>query len=607
MMSTALVMAVGGEQTKMRSATSDPVESGEMTFAQSFGERTGLAVDAQTTNGAGDASSEMRGGKSSGLSKNADALPVVSAGAKANAPVNLRMTEANENVTGTVANGTGKNVAVGTDFVELANDSGRGRSKTTSVQLPADRDEVQTAIGSKVAAQAGVSEAKTTEVAAATGREKQPVGDVEGSEAPGVVSNGMPAAEATALDSLPRASTALADRSPLPTDEVVPIVQNEIVLAGNTKDVASTKKSSRTQESEIGTKTASKITESVKSVGDASIMTGVQGASVAPEQVAAPSGAQPNATGVTAANVSGAFGATAGKIAAKASIAGTDSTGRKETVRAAKDGIEATGQAEDPAVGTTVVTGSGVEIAKAIAVASTAGKDADEKGLGVVGAAAVVHAATGNEAVASGLVPGMTSGHMPAEINGTKVQAGEGSTHAATSQTGLGEQDGSGVAAAETGMSHRTLLATPMALEVGVTNGTQGWLKIRAEMTDGGVVTASLSSATPAGQEMLHRELPALTAYLQEERVTVNTVVVPADVAAGAESRSAGGMNGEGSGQAQQSGRQGSGDERQASVHGTADRADEVPAYMGLNGVGEDGLHPAGMYAGGGSWLNVRA
>jgi hypothetical protein len=203
-------------------------------------------------------------------------------------------------------------------------------------------------------------------------------------------------------------------------------------------------------------------------------------------------------------------------------------------------------------------------------------------------------------------VPGIMPGHMPAEINETKAQAG---VHAVTtSQAGSGEQDGSGAVSSETGMSHRTLLATPTALEVGLANGTQGWLKIRAEMTDGGVVNASLSSATSAGQEMLHRELPALTAYLHEERVAVNTVVVPANAAGGSESRFAEGMSGEGSGQAQEHGsRKSGGDDQQGLIHGTSDRAEEIPNYVSSTGVGDDGLYSAGTYAGGGSWLNVRA
>jgi len=52
-------------------------------------------------------------------------------------------------------------------------------------------------------------------------------------------------------------------------------------------------------------------------------------------------------------------------------------------------------------------------------------------------------------------------------------------------------------------------------------------------MTDGGVVNASVSAVSSAGQEMLHRELPALTAYLQEEKVAVNAVAVHGPSAAG--------------------------------------------------------------------------
>ena len=71
-----------------------------------------------------------------------------------------------------------------------------------------------------------------------------------------------------------------------------------------------------------------------------------------------------------------------------------------------------------------------------------------------------------------------------------------------------------------------TLLgATPTALEVGMVSGTHGWLKIRAEMEDS-VVTASLSARSTVAQEMLHHELPSLTAFLQEERIGGSSLVV---------------------------------------------------------------------------------
>jgi hypothetical protein len=154
------------------------------------------------------------------------------------------------------------------------------------------------------------------------------------------------------------------------------------------------------------------------------------------------------------------------------------------------------------------------------------------------------------------------------------------------------------------GMSHHTLLATPTALEIGVTNGTQGWLKIRAEMTDGGGVNASLSSTSSAGQEMLHRELPILTAYLQEERVAVNGVVVHA--AMGTEPRFAGSMDGQGQRHAEQSHSQTGRDGRQESTQ-ASNVARSVLTHADLNDVGENELLSIGTYTSGGSWLNVRA
>jgi hypothetical protein len=153
--------------------------------------------------------------------------------------------------------------------------------------------------------------------------------------------------------------------------------------------------------------------------------------------------------------------------------------------------------------------------------------------------------------------------------------------------------------------AHKTLVATPTTLEVGIASGTHGWLKIRAEMTGGGVVNASLSTGTSTGQEMLHKELPSLTAYLQSERVAINTVVVQPTMSTGADSRGlAGGMNGDGRG-AQQSGGQG-GENRQNTSTTVLDRTGKDVHYSELSGVGGDELLPSVSYAGG-NWLSVRA
>ena len=77
------------------------------------------------------------------------------------------------------------------------------------------------------------------------------------------------------------------------------------------------------------------------------------------------------------------------------------------------------------------------------------------------------------------------------------------------------------VGPAQPGLAHTTLNASPTVLEVGIPGGSHGWLKIRAEMGEGGNVQASLFAATRAGHETLHRELPELTAFLASEHLTV--------------------------------------------------------------------------------------
>jgi hypothetical protein len=72
----------------------------------------------------------------------------------------------------------------------------------------------------------------------------------------------------------------------------------------------------------------------------------------------------------------------------------------------------------------------------------------------------------------------------------------------------------------------RTLVATPHALEVGIDGGTNGWLRVRAEMDGTGGVSASVMATTASAVEALHKELPALSAYLTHESVGVSSLVV---------------------------------------------------------------------------------
>jgi hypothetical protein len=153
----------------------------------------------------------------------------------------------------------------------------------------------------------------------------------------------------------------------------------------------------------------------------------------------------------------------------------------------------------------------------------------------------------------------------------------------------------------------RMFTATPTTLEVGVPNGTHGWLRVRAEMASGGGVNASVSAISSGGQEMLHRELPSLTAYLQQEKVSVNAVVIHA---AAAESSKVGGsgsdanasMDGGGS---QTPHRNSEGGEKL--VRGGGMFPGRTGESISFTDADKDGSITPVLYDGGGTWLSVRA
>jgi hypothetical protein len=124
-------------------------------------------------------------------------------------------------------------------------------------------------------------------------------------------------------------------------------------------------------------------------------------------------------------------------------------------------------------------------------------------------------------------------------------------------------------------------------------------------MVDSGVVNASVSATTTVGQEMLHRELPSLTAYLQTEKVTVNTVVVHATAAATNDLRGSSGMDSAGGQTPQRNDERG--EPQQYMGKATADSSNEAMAYQNLREADGDASLQRATYAGGGSWLNVRA
>jgi hypothetical protein len=388
-----------------------------------------------------------------------------------------------------------------------------------------------------------------------------------------------------------------------------PVVQKETDTAGKGKEIGSAKKPAKMQESTAMSKTAQKTNRTVVNTIAIEIKpavgSSVEGAIPVVGQAITTGGVSQTEIGKTIKG-SGEAVSAAVKPSTAVAPATTDGSVRMEAAHGPKAtfteseaaGIVADDQASSSKLGTSPE--------KIAAVAIPTGNQGDNK---IPFASELVtgpvHLMSGGFGVSPGIASGVVvPGNMPGDLIATKVPVGGANVHSADLPTGSKEQDGPGLIVGSMGEMPRMLTATPTALEVGIPNGTHGWLKVRAEMADGGVINASVSAASSTGQEMLHRELPALTAYLQQEKVVVNTVVIHTTVAAGVESRDSGaGMNGGSGGQAPQKGTEG-GEQGQNAGQVAWDRSDEA---MGYQEVGEDGSLPHATYASGGSWLSVRA
>jgi hypothetical protein len=103
-------------------------------------------------------------------------------------------------------------------------------------------------------------------------------------------------------------------------------------------------------------------------------------------------------------------------------------------------------------------------------------------------------------------------------------------SHAATDQSPRGLVEGEPAAgqAAAPQADTRTLIANPNVLEVGLTGGAHGWVRVRAEVGQTGEVQASLVAANAGAADALHKQLGAISAYLKKEAVSVSSLVVAA-------------------------------------------------------------------------------
>jgi hypothetical protein len=168
-------------------------------------------------------------------------------------------------------------------------------------------------------------------------------------------------------------------------------------------------------------------------------------------------------------------------------------------------------------------------------------------------------------------------------------------------------------------LSPAMLRATPTSLEVGVATGAHGWLKIRADLTSEGVITASMSGISASVARELRSELPGLTSYLAEERVAVSVLSVDVATASisGAPTHAlmgtGTGLDGDQGGGAGTSQREAETQQHspkpiaaEDEVRGRDSVSPSAVRYGIETSLGDAGLGSPAGYGSGGGWLNVR-
>jgi hypothetical protein len=568
MMSAAMLMMASAEPANVRPMSADqPSEQStgdDISFAKSLSDRVGESVLPRAKSSAEEATIALT-----------DLKAVISA---------KKLDEAAK-----TPEGAGKTVA-GPEI------SGKGGLKSVAAnKLAEPQASVATATQGKIAA----SDSATTKV-------DSPVDESEGAE---VVPSNSPAPNAVlssgATDESPVAPVTIAgaDR-PLVSGADLPAVQKQTESIGKTKEITVSKKAEKAQENATTSKVGQKaVSPAVNTTLKPAPVTGKE--DVPPNvQGAVPGVVVPrNDTGKTTEEDLNKVVLPAMNASPEASFATASALIHKETGQATKAVVQDPETAAPSAVGQPK---SETTQEKSGTVATLAGSDGDSQGQSAPGASTALTHSVAGAVLASGNSPtAIMAGNTSGELTAAKLPVGDAGARTAGMAALSREQNQSGVVAGSINDAPRMLTATPTALEVGIQNGTHGWLSVRAEMADGGVVNASVSATSSTGQEMLHRELPALTAYLQEEKVAVNAIVVHTTPAVAAEGRSSPGTDGAG-GQAQQRGNEG-GDQQQSVRKQTLNDTDGTMTYPGLQGVDEDGLSSLATYESSGSWLSVRA
>ncbi|WP_353062293.1 hypothetical protein RBB77_13400 [Tunturibacter psychrotolerans] len=604
MMSTAILMSMGAEQSTKRPVAQEVDKLEGPTFAQALDARVGIPSETVDKDSAAGAPPELRTTAEATAGPSAWNLEASVGGSAA-------LVEKGS-AAGTLPEGsTPKSELVTKNLIDVPELTAAGKAKTLAGQVVSSGGASKEIAGAKSSPSQTVAAAEPECFVETKDSGTQVAELSENTEGiTGETLTGLPLAAASGIRTgavNPVEGQRDENQVLIPSLET-PVTSKGIAATGTAPETATAKKTIKTQGSDATAAVASKGgTTAVHAVTDEA--KAAQGVVI---QVPAPLSGHTEA--YVASTVShnamsdGAADGTALVSAAASnttSIAGTTSTAdgssHKNLVQSTKtpaSNIETTPTASADPTGTAKVD---VRAERSSAVTGNPAGDGDGKGR-----TAGESLGTSIHSVVSG--SDLTSAAVPSGVTGlVKLPNGESGAQTSGLTTGLREQDGSGAVARSFESMPRTLSATPTALEVGIPDGTHGWLKVRAEMTDGGVVNASVSAASSASQEMLHRELPSLTAYLQAEKVAVNSVVVHPAAGTGTDSRgySAGTESGA-NGQTPQGSNEG-GEQRQSSVNAATEATEDVSSYQELRGVGEDGTLPLTVYEGGGSWLSVRA
>ena len=573
MMSVAIIVTTGTERTNARPGSADLSVNNSgpegPSFAKSFSERVVDPALLQENSSADEATTTLQNSKTAAVAKKGIEVAEMPIGVNGKVVV-ARQISGHNQLKGRVAAKIVQPQAIAT--AELQEKTTEGCSTTEEVETPAlvEQESDDTSIASRIPYASPV--AKLTDEGP-----NRSVRSAEGER--------------------PSASS---------TPDL--LLQKETKMGGKTGDVSSAKKTAKQQESTATIRTAQ------NSVGAAAKTSAIDSLAVA-NSVDDPIPAMLPAVATTvvprneSSNATESFTKTILEVAQPSSGIGpatVDGLVRQDVALGAKTnaiGFETTTTIADDQVVSPKPVAS---MDKMPATPISRGSDEENKTQGKpMSAAIAAHSMAGASWVSGGAPTAVMSGAPPGELTASKFSVGEAGPHSGGLSNGSNEQDVGGAAAASMDGAPRMLMATPTALEVGIQDGTHGWLKVRAEIVEGGgVVNASVTAASSAGQEMLHRELPALTAYLQEEKVSVNAVVVHAPSAVAAESRGSVGMDGAG-GQTPQ--RNNEGEEQQQNIgKPLLSNADEAMTFRSLHGVDEDESIPLAGYASGGGWLSVR-